>query len=524
MTFSAKKFYQQFGVPFIASVMLFVFALCVRLHYQSESEIATDLTGDARKYFICAFNLANFSAYSLDLSPDNKTAPTTRTDLSPGYPIFLTPFIRTSASNNAFFTRVKTAQAIIGSLTVVLTFLLASQCLPRPWAVFAAVLTALSPHLIAYEFYVLTETLFTFLTLAGVYVLSLSWKNNWYPLSILAAILLGYSAETRALNILIVPFLAAILFFDHRTLAFQKKSIWLRHVVALAIGYVLISGAGHYFVKNFATEQPPVATGSNPKTSDRESPAGDDLQSPQKEDRGTYVSASNTWKFMLAGSYPGFMTKDWEKTRKGHFHAWRDDSKFDRMLSDRSYGLRTLKERVLNDPASYLKWYLGGKMFFRWRWDNVYLLGDVYIYALKKRGFESDLLLRTIHQTMKHLHWPLFAFTLLAPILLLTRMYRRSICGKWHLVALPAMVFFYNVGVLTVLMPHPRYALPARPYAYLMAVAALFWLYTSIKNRFNNSASTEVTPVSIEVPAAPDGATSKTVRPANRRRRKRARK
>ena len=73
--------------------MIVLVALCgsLRAVYQSESATDTPIRADAARYVFAAANLRLHGDYSID-RPGPK-APMSRTDIAPGYPLFLTSFI-----------------------------------------------------------------------------------------------------------------------------------------------------------------------------------------------------------------------------------------------------------------------------------------------------------------------------------------------------------------------------------------------------------------------------------------------
>lgn len=75
-------------VPLAAAcVALFVFSFFLRWQYVAGAEEAIDIRADSVKYFTAAYNNFKFGAHSLD-PPKATSAPSTRTDLAPGYPHF----------------------------------------------------------------------------------------------------------------------------------------------------------------------------------------------------------------------------------------------------------------------------------------------------------------------------------------------------------------------------------------------------------------------------------------------------
>jgi len=198
------------------ALALLVLGLGLRLGYQDASLVLNPVRADAAKYFTAAFNLRHQRAYSLDTP--GAQAPKTRTDLSPGYPIFLSLFLAPDSNMEVAYVQIRRTrypiflslflapgstmevayiqirrtQALLGAITVLFTFLLARQSLALPWAVMAGGFTALSPHLIAIDDYLLTESLFTFLLMSGTLALAISWRRESGPLALVSGILLAW--------------------------------------------------------------------------------------------------------------------------------------------------------------------------------------------------------------------------------------------------------------------------------------------------------------------------------------------
>jgi hypothetical protein len=158
------------------------------------------------------------------------------------------------------------------------------------------------------------------------------------------------------------------------------------------------------------------------------------------------------------------------------------DPEFERMKSDPVYGAAALRQRIRAEPWSYLRWYLGGKAAFMWRWDNLYH-GDVYQYPMTRRGFAEHPLLRALRAPMRWIHAPLHVLALLiAPLLVALR--RKETNADAVLLGLPLLaVCLYHALLLTILIPVPRYSIPLRPYVYILAAMALVQLTAWIRER-----------------------------------------
>ena len=104
---------------------------------------------------------------------------------SPGYPVFLAGTLAVWRS----ITAVKIAQSIIGALTILLVAALAHRLAGTRSAIAAAFATALYPPLVWTSGYVLSETLYTLLTLTAAYVM-------WCNLDVVARSNVGVAATS----------------------------------------------------------------------------------------------------------------------------------------------------------------------------------------------------------------------------------------------------------------------------------------------------------------------------------------
>jgi hypothetical protein len=299
--------------------------------------------------------------------------------------------------------------------------------------------------------YVLTESLYTFVTALGVLLLILAWRTQRGLFTLAASVLLSFSGLIRAIGLLLLPLLAPIFLVSAERATLVPRRVWAKQLLFLFLGYAIISGA-HLAFRSETT--PPAAE------------ASDD-----------FVSIGSTWRSILAGSYPGFLSA----ADTGHFIASRNDPAFERMTHDKAYAFRVMRDRLMERPGAYLKWYLGGKILFMWRWDNVYN-GDVYIYPMRRKAFHTDSALRYIHRFMYVLHWPLYLLTWLAPALLFVRSRHLGLTAQSKALLVPGAVFWYFAIVLTALGPLPRYSIPARPFAFILAAASLAMLTPHIRN------------------------------------------
>ena len=140
-----------------------VVAIILRIGYVHFTTIEDPIRADAGQYVIYGLNLVQHSTFSKDYPTKTPRPDSYR---SPGYPAFIA-LAMLLAGKNAYPT-IQYTQAVIGGLMVPLTFFLGILFLPAWGAMTAAVLVALSPHLVTSASYVLAETLFGFVFLCSL--------------------------------------------------------------------------------------------------------------------------------------------------------------------------------------------------------------------------------------------------------------------------------------------------------------------------------------------------------------------
>jgi len=293
-------------------------------------------------------------------------------------------------------------------------------------------LTALSPHLVAIDHFILTESLFTFTLVVAVLVFVISWQRRKLSLSVFAGLLFGFSILIRPIALLIVPFMVVCYFIQGRNIGFASKTALLTQVFCLVVGCAAIYS--------------PYLAYRNQSSQEGFSVSNQSIS--QKIVLGADINLRN---FIKAKTDPELR------------------SEIARMTRDKMYTLKVFKERFLNDPFSYLKWYIGGKVVFMWHWDSTYI-GDVYQYPMIKKGFHTHALLHAVHTLMRFLHWPLYVFAILSPIFLfgIRRLLRSH--SKTVFLIPSFFIFLYFAALLTLLIPLPRYAIPIRPFIYILGV------------------------------------------------------
>uniref|UniRef100_UPI004055A113 ArnT family glycosyltransferase n=1 Tax=Candidatus Electrothrix sp. TaxID=2170559 RepID=UPI004055A113 len=413
---------------------LFILAFSLRLGFQANSEVYIPIRADAAQYFSVASNLYNYGAYSSKFPQSSNVAPETDFQRPPGYPFFLYPILASANTLGEFVQRVNLAQALISSLMVLLLFATCKLFWPTKYAFVPALLSAVSPHLIAIDQYLLTETLFTFAMVLAMYLTILAFKKENIFLFFLAGLVLGYMVLIKPVAMILGPFLiSAFVLFNKRKII--TKSIFIKGATLFITGYLLVYS-------------PYVLIRS------------------QHSNDGS-ISGQTVWDKVVIGFDIGLK----------NFLANKADpdriAESQKMYNDKKYAVNKMVERFKESPLKYLSWYLYGKQLFLWKWDNIYI-GDVYQYPMIKKGFDQSLTLAVVHRIMYIFHWPLYCLFLFGILILC----RRNLCGNFkgtdhYFLTIPLFIMVYYMGIFTILVPLPRYGIPLRPFSYLIAVYAL---------------------------------------------------
>ena len=431
---------------------IFCAALYLRILFTENSKVPLPLRSDASFYYSSAYNLRHFSAHSVEWP--KKEPPKTRTDLAPGYPLFLSQFIDfevdgrwpPKAKIDAFLARVSFVQSVLGALTAVFTFGLAALAMPRFFALLAALLVACCPHLIAAENFLLTESLFTFLISLGILLLAWGWRSSRGILVLLGAIALALSAQVRPVSLFLCPFLALLFLLQPGSGKFQKLRLVFLNLFFLVLAIVAVKLIYQQFYNRNIKNSASVET----------------AQEVQKR----FFSLHGPWFYLKRTLIPPVFHI------KGKSHVFNDFPVANWKNIDPN-------NRFKDYPLQYLTWNTYGRARTFWNFDNSYN-GDVYIYPMNPKGFENNKLLRKIHRTFRILHWPLFFYALFALVYLILNLRRKAVPDSFKALLAPALVFIYFLGTLSLVYWLPRYSIPVRPVSYVLALGFLYFCFRKI--------------------------------------------
>ncbi len=412
--------------------VVLVLALYFRLGVISNTEIDMPIRVDASEYYNYAYNLKNFSIYSRTSPGSSKIEPDAfRT---PGYAIFIMPFIEWPPTDKMLL-NINLIQAVLSIFTVLVVWLIYNKVVPTWYALIVALLAAVSPHLISFTTYLLTETLFTFLVAISFWFIVIATGRKSLCLFFLSGVLLAFCALTRpTLNYFII-IVCIYLFFQCRN---------FKYVVFLFLGFILIFSPWMF----------------------RNTTVNDNYQS---------LAVSTVHH----GMYPDFMYQNLQES-KGF--PYRFDPKSKEFAINTEALINELKRRFKEETWVHVKWFLVGKPLTLFSWNILNGWGDIYIYPVKKSPYFYNDIFKFSHKAMLWAHWPLIflsfcgCFVCWAP-----GFSKRMTTDTLIILRLASLLVFYFLLLHIVAAPFPRYSVPIRPFNYGMALFFMYYVATKIK-------------------------------------------
>lgn len=408
-------------------------ALYMRLESVVETQVINPIRADARDYFFYAYNFRINHVYSAaGVDPDHSGAEIKPDSIRPpGYPLFLSLFVN-GLPDRPMLGKVLICQAILSALTVVLAFVFFRGFLPEPWALSACFFTAISPHLIVANSYLLTEPLFCFLLVLFAWLASSYKESSCTAMLFLGGLILGFAAIVRT-SILYFPIGLAFLFLFE--FGWRRG---LRFFVTLSLGFFL--ALAPWLIRNLI-----VFHGLGDKT--------------------------QMINFLHHGLYPNFT---YDHIVESYGFPYRFDPRSVEISRNVASVVREICERFRREPIEHAGWFVLGKPVAFWSWNIVQGAGDCFVYPAAASPYFNDWLFYLTHELMYFLHWPLVCLGLLGSVLVWVpcccKKLRQPAVFAARLISLMLAYFtlLHMVGA-----PFPRYAVPLRPFLYGMSMLAV---------------------------------------------------
>ena len=412
-----------------------VVAILLRIGYVNFTIINNPIRADAGQYVIYGSNLVRHGIFSKDYQ---SAVPRPDSYRSPGYPAFIAVAMLLAGKNA--YPMVQYTQAVLSGCMVPLTFSLGVLFLPVWAAMTAAVLVALSPHLVASTSYVLTETLFGFVFLLALLLFLYAIRRRADLLFAASGASFGYAYLINETALLIPFILVGItLVSDGRGYRSAVQFPFLRGTVWFLVIFCLFPIS--WAIRN-KTNVPPGAS--------------------QGKERVLMT--------LTHGTYPGFVYKD----PAYKYYPYKEDPKQPAYSASFSNFTTIFWERFRERPVRYLTWYLLEKPYYLWSWNILQGQGDVYIYPVVESIYQRLAVVNVTRELMKHLHPAVLVLTLISFPLFWVR-YRRKTEGLsvTDTPVLPLVTLMVYTFIYMIFFSLPRYSIPFRPVLYVCALWSL---------------------------------------------------
>lgn len=411
---------------FINIAILLVLALGLRLYAINETIVHVPLRADAGEYYSYALNLTKYGVYSR--SRNANSAPQPDAYRSPAYPLSIVPFVSDPPTLNSVW-NITLLQAILDAFSVLLAYAIFRNFISEKLSFAAAILVAISPHLISATTYVLSETLFTFLLLAAIYLIIKSRSSEYKSIIVIAGIFVALAALTRpTLQFFLIPTIGLVMF------QYGWRSS-MKYSALLFAGFLVIYSP--WTIRNI------VSVGSS-------------------SDSGLAAAT------LYHGIYPNLSYKD-QKESMGF--PYRFDPNAEEIAKSTSSILSEIARRFKEEPMRHLTWYLFGKTKLLFSWNIIAGQGDVFIYPTPKSPFYTNYIYIATHFFMRMTHWLFVLLALLASISVWIPLFSKGIpANSLFATRLLSLLMLYYIAIHTVGAPFPRYSIPLRPFIYGLAI------------------------------------------------------
>lgn len=413
-------------------LLILVFGAILRLQAVAYTQVENPIRADATKYVLCAYNLKYFGTYTYSDAGVRGNPVSLKPDafITPGFPIFLMPFLDRDLFQ-MHYVGILFTQALLSTLTILMAYFLFAEIAGKESGLLAATLTALSPHLINMNVYLLTEPLFCFFLVAFFmcFAFRKTTQSTW--LLLLAGMLLGTATLVRPWT---QGFIVILLIYALTV----RKLEWRRALLLLGGFSVVILP---WVLRNELSLGMP----SDPTLS--------------------LVS-------MYHGSFPNMMWNNRPETLGFPYHfdprAAELSSSFDKFWPD-------LMDKFHHEPWEYAKWYLLGKVSTVFSWSILGGVGDVFVYPVIKTPFEKLWHFRMLHDVMQFLHNAITCIGLLGCLLVWLPRNKQPLTEHGLFIGRSvSLLFLYFIILHIIGAPFSRYSIPMRPFVYGMAVVGGF--------------------------------------------------
>lgn len=417
----------------LAVILLVAFDL--RIQSVTHSIVDAPIRGDAGEYLLYGYNLKYFGTYSKSDTLFNKTQIPPEPDAmrAPAYGIFVSLFLSNPLQNKDI-SGITLAQAFLSTAAVLMVFLICRKILPIPYALGATALTAISPHLVTANIYVLSETLFSFMLVLAVYASSKIISHKHHAIPVLAGLALAAAALTHPMLLyFIVPATIFLMAYWGWKNGYKKALLFL-------VGFCVLYGT--WTTRNL------ISIGT----------AGD----------------NHLMRIVMrTGIYPNLQYQDIPDTFPYPYHY---DPDFKDTSKDLASVLAEFARAFREAPAKQARWYLLGKPIMLYSWDQkeAYRFderGDVFTYPVISTPYHYLPHFRLTHGFMRMTHWAWVVLMFGGVVIAWLPRKRLGLSEEAVFIArFISLLLLYHTAVMIAGVSIPRHSLSMRPFMYLMAM------------------------------------------------------
>ncbi|NLB80348.1 MAG: hypothetical protein GX800_01715 [Clostridiaceae bacterium] len=228
------------------TVAILLLTVLIGLHYRlifaqnitfSNLHNGTEFGHDEFYYIKMARNIVDNGVYGY------MTDSVSNAYVTPGYPLFITAFFRSSADNAV--ERVRIVQAFLSAISIILVFFIGKKISGNKVGLIAAIFVSIYPPLAFYSRFILTETLYIFLFLVYFLVLLITFEKDKFIYHCLSGACFAAAILVRPLVVLLLPLPYVYKFISQR--GNVKRN--LTGFAAYLIGFILIMLP--WWIRNF---------------------------------------------------------------------------------------------------------------------------------------------------------------------------------------------------------------------------------------------------------------------------------
>jgi len=276
--------------------------------------------------------------------------------------------------------------------------------------------------------FLLTETLFCFLLMAFVWILSRANAKSRLPLFLLMGLLLAMATMTR-------PWIQGYLFVILGYLFFSKLGFTVRQTIFVIIGAAIVTTP--WLARNTLTS-------------------------------GTAADPSQLVKSIHHGMYPNMMYDEQEESLG---YAYSADPMAAELGESLGATLAEIGRRAKAEPRKYASWYLIGKVQTVLSWKIIAGADAIFVYHVEGSPYFEVPRFYLSAYYMEKIHGILMVLALIGALVvwLPRKLQRRSTDSIFFLRAISLLIAYFLLMHMVV-APYPRYSIPMRPILYAMAL------------------------------------------------------